>query len=67
MRPRAAWTEYQTKFWRNQIQVTSVSPGTTGADAEHHAGAEDPLGDIDLPVISAAIQNPGKLKYSRLT
>ena len=43
-----------------------MEPSPTCADPEHHAGAKYPLRDIDLPVISAAIQNPGKLKYSRL-
>jgi len=35
-----------------------VQPGTTCANAKHHACAKDPLGDVDLPVVSPAIQNP---------
>ena len=30
-----------------------------GANTEHHAGAEYPLGHVDLPVVSAAIEDPG--------
>ena len=36
-----------------------VEPGLLGADPEHHAGPEYPLGDVDLPVVSAAIEDPG--------
>jgi len=42
-----------------------VQPGATCANAEHHAGAKDPLGDVDLPVISAAIENPCPAHPSR--
>ena len=33
-------------------------PCTASADTKHHTGAKYSLGDVDLPVISAAIQNP---------
>ena len=36
-----------------------VEPGLVGPDAEHHAGAEDPLGDVDLPVEPAPVECPG--------
>ena len=35
-----------------------MEPSPACADPEHHAGAKYPLRDIDLPVISAAVQNP---------
>ena len=35
-----------------------ASPCTTSADTKHHTGPKYSLGDVDLPVISAAIQNP---------
>ena len=34
----------------------------TCANAKHHTGAKDPLGDVDLPVVSPAIQNPANQK-----
>lgn len=36
-----------------------VEPGLLGADTEHHAGPEYSLRDVDLPVVSAAIEDPG--------
>ena len=48
----------EQKISFDQIENGKVSPGATCANAEHHAGAKYPLGDVDLPVISAAIENP---------
>ena len=50
----------------HQIGATNgkLAPGATCANAKHHAGAKDPLRDVDLPVISAPIQNPANSTQS---
>ena len=41
-----------------ELIMWPASPRTTSADTKHHTGAKYSLRDVDLPVISAAIQNP---------
>ena len=42
-----------------------VKSGLLGADTEHHAGPEYPLGHVDLPVISPAIEDSGAPEQMR--
>ena len=55
------WTNYKCKTTKAKLQVLRMWPAppcTTSADTKHHTGPKYSLRDVDLPVISAAIQNP---------
>ena len=51
------WTNYKCIKDQNYENVAGP-PCTTSADTKHHTGPKYSLRDVDLPVISAAIQNP---------